>query len=58
MARKKKHILKVYTSTVDYRGADRLDVSIKNGSAVFAPSRGLVLKLQNGSLSKEEYTET
>jgi uncharacterized protein YeaO (DUF488 family) len=47
----------IYTSTIRYNGPGRLDITIKTGSRIFAPTWEMVLKLKSLEMSQEEYTE-
>lgn len=49
--------LKVYTSTIQYLGPNRLDISVKSGYKAFAPTWGMVHGLKNGGLKKDTYAE-
>lgn len=54
-------MLEVYTSTIRYRGPDRLDISIKSGSKVFAPTWNMVMEVKSQVdcvKAQEEYTKT
>ena len=48
--------MKIHTSTVRYAGRDRLDVTVKSGDKVFAPTWDMVMGYKKGSISWEEYT--
>jgi len=48
-------MLKIYTSNFNYKGSDRLDITVKTGSKIFAPSWQMVMDYKNGDLSKTEY---
>ena len=48
--------LKVYTSTVyGYSGADKLDISVKSGTELFAPTWDMVIGLKEGRITEKEY---
>jgi uncharacterized protein YeaO (DUF488 family) len=48
--------LKVYTSNINYKGNDKLDVTVKTGDLDFAPTWDMVMGHKNGTMSDEEYT--
>lgn len=50
-------MLKIYTSQFRYNGKNRLDITIKTGNKVFAPTWDLVTNYKNGNISEEEYTK-
>ena len=49
--------LNVYTSTINYIGPHKLDISIKSGEKAFAPTWDMVRRYKNGDLCRAEYTE-
>jgi len=52
--------LTVYTSTVDYDGPDKLDITAKSGGEVgapFAPSWALVMEHRTNQISWRQYVE-
>lgn len=48
-------ILQVYTSSYQYKGPDRLDITVKTGDRDFAPSWEMVRQYKSGCLSQKEY---
>lgn len=48
-------MLSVYTSQYRYSGEDRLDITVKSGNKLFAPSWEMVMGHKNGTLSDEQY---
>lgn len=49
--------MQIYTSTIDYEGPDRLDITVKSGDRVFAPTWEMVRSFQRGTMTQEQYTE-
>ena len=49
-------MLKVYTSQYKYRGKNRLDITVKTGKKIFAPTWDMVMGIKHGTMSYEEYT--
>jgi uncharacterized protein YeaO (DUF488 family) len=49
-------MLKVYTSKISYKGENKLNVSIKSGNKIFAPSWEIVMSYKNGKITEEQYT--
>ena len=47
----------VWTAQYQYKGPDRLDITVKTGIKAFAPTWEMVMKSKQGKLSEEEYTE-
>lgn len=47
----------VSTSTNDYHGPGRVDITMKTGDQHFAPSKEMVYAYKNGKLSEEDYTQ-
>lgn len=47
--------LKVYTAQYRYNGKDRLDITVKTGSKVFAPTWDMVMGSKSGRISEAEY---
>ena len=48
--------MKIYTSTVQgYKGPDKLDITVKSGDQVFAPTWRMVREYKAGKLSEEDY---
>jgi len=47
----------VYTSRINYQGPGKLDISIKSGDKVFAPSWDIVMGVKNGSVSMPQYVD-
>ncbi|MFA5053196.1 MAG: DUF488 family protein [Parcubacteria group bacterium] len=50
-------MLQVYTAIVGYPGGDRLDVSLKTGDRVFAPSRDMAREAKAGLLDWDGYVK-
>lgn len=50
-------MLNVYTSTIRSSDPDRLDITVKSGDKVFAPTWDMVMGHKNGTLTDEQYTE-
>lgn len=50
-------MLTVYSSRVGCNDRDVLDITVKTGSAVFAPTWDMVMGYKNGKLTKAQYTE-
>jgi uncharacterized protein YeaO (DUF488 family) len=48
--------LKVYTSNINYKGKDRLDITVKTGDLDFAPTWDMVMGHKNGTMTDGEYT--
>lgn len=48
-------MLKVYTSQYNYRGENRLDITVKSGGKVFAPTWDIVGKVKRGLITEEQY---
>lgn len=48
--------MKIQTSTIRYNGADKLDITIKSGNRVFAPTWDMVMDHKKRRLSDKEYT--
>jgi uncharacterized protein YeaO (DUF488 family) len=50
--------MKIYTSTVyGYGGPDKLDITVKSGDPVFAPTWEMVMGYKSGKVSESEYTQ-
>jgi uncharacterized protein YeaO (DUF488 family) len=49
--------MKVYTSQYNYNGDNRLDITVKTGWNVFAPTWDMVMNYKDGKISQEEYTK-
>jgi uncharacterized protein YeaO (DUF488 family) len=49
--------LKVYTSRISYSGQGKLDISVKSGDKVFAPTWDMVMGYKNGKLTVKQYTD-
>lgn len=47
----------VWTAQYQYKGPDRLDITVKTGIKAFAPTWKMVMKSKQGELSEEEHTE-
>ncbi|MDD3653985.1 MAG: hypothetical protein PHO01_07355 [Desulfotomaculaceae bacterium] len=48
-------MLKVYTSIYRYNGPNRLDITVKTGDRIFAPTWKMVMQSKAGKLSQQEY---
>ena len=49
-------MLTVYTASMNYKGSkESLDVTVKSGEEVFAPTWEMVMKTKQGKMSWEEY---
>jgi len=48
--------LEVYTAQYRYSGPNRLDITVKTGNPVFAPTWDMVKAFKAGALSEEKYT--
>lgn len=52
-------MLKIFTSQYNYRGPDRLDITIKGKDptgVLYAPTWNLLMRYKESKISKEEYT--
>lgn len=49
--------LKVYTSTTKYQGPNRVNITVKSGDRVFAPTWDLVQGMRNGKITEDEFKE-
>jgi uncharacterized protein YeaO (DUF488 family) len=49
--------MKVYTSQYNYKGDNRLDITVKTGWNILAPTWDMVMNYKNGNISQEEYTK-
>jgi uncharacterized protein YeaO (DUF488 family) len=49
--------MKLWTAQMRYNGEDRVDVTVKSGEKVFAPTWDMVMGHKRGTISDEEYTE-
>jgi len=47
--------VKIYTAQYRYSGPDRLDITVKNGERIFAPTWNMVMSFKNGQLNKRAY---
>ncbi len=47
--------LRVSTSTTDYRGPNRLNITVKSGDKTFAPTWDMVTKMRSGQMTQEEF---
>jgi len=47
--------LKIETAQYNYDGVDRLDITVKTGLQMFAPTWDMVNKYKSGKISKEDY---
>lgn len=51
-------MLKIYTSRVfTYKGPDKLDITVKSGDKVFAPTWDMVMGHKRGKYTDEQYTK-
>jgi len=46
----------VRTSTIQYKGPDRLDITVKSGDRAFAPTWDMVMGHKRGEISDAQYT--
>ena len=49
--------MKVYTSQYKYNGNNRLDVTVKTGFNLLAPTWDMVMGYKSGEITKDKYTE-
>jgi len=49
--------LKVYTAQYQYEGMNRLDITVKTGLLMFAPTWEMVMDYKKKKITKEKYTE-
>jgi len=49
-------ILQIHTSQFRYSGTDRLDITIKSGTKIFAPTWDMVMGYKNKLITEEQYT--
>ena len=50
--------MKIYTSTnYSYNGPDKIDITVKSGDKVFAPSWGIVMGHKNKQITDKQYTD-
>lgn len=50
-------MLMVYTSTIRTNDPDNLNITVKSGDKVFAPTWDMVMGHKNGTLTDEQYTD-
>ncbi|MCL6559472.1 MAG: hypothetical protein K6U74_11870 [Firmicutes bacterium] len=50
-------LVRVHTAQYNYRGEDRLDITVKSGDKTFAPTWDMVMAYKSGKITQEEYTE-
>lgn len=50
-------MLKIYTSQLRYGGGDRLDISVKSGMKILAPTWDLVMKFKEGRITPEQFSK-
>lgn len=48
--------LKIYTAHYRYKGQDRLDISVKTGNQVFAPTSDMVVSHKKKMISNKSFT--
>ena len=48
--------MQIWTSTIDYQGVDRLDITVKSGEDTFAPTWAMVTDYHRGKLDWPVYT--
>ena len=49
-------MLQVYTSNLWSKSKHKLDITVKSGDKVFAPTWKMVMDYKNGKIDEEEYT--
>lgn len=49
--------MNIYTSTINYSGKHKLDITIKSGDIFYAPTWKMVMAFKQNKYSKEEYTK-
>lgn len=49
--------LTIYTSRISYRGSGKIDISVKSGDSVFAPSWDIVMGVKNNTITTYQYTQ-
>lgn len=47
----------VYTSHYSYKGESRVDITVKTGIKIFAPTWDMVNKIKNKQITQEEYAK-
>ena len=47
--------MRIYTSRINYNGADRIDITVKSGVQAFAPSWSMVMAYKSGKMNPDEY---
>ena len=50
-------MVEVFTSSMQYQGDYKLDITVKSGDKVFAPSWDIVMGYKNGKISADQYIE-
>lgn len=50
-------MVKVYSCVVQVQGEGRLDITVKTGDKVFAPTWEMVMKSKAGKMTQQEYTD-
>ncbi len=50
-------MLNVYTAQYSYRGADRIDTTVKSSDLLFAPSWDIVMGVKNQTITTQQYTD-
>ena len=48
--------LKIYTSQYNYKGENRLDITVKSGEKTFAPTWDMVMAYKNKEINNLEYS--
>lgn len=48
-------MVEVWTAHCDYKGADRLNITVKSGDKIFAPEWNMVMQHKQRKISDEEY---
>jgi len=49
--------MKVYTSQYNYNGNNRLDITVKTGSDLLAPTWNMVMGYKSGKITQDEYID-
>ena len=47
--------MNLYTASINYKGEDRLDISVKTGNLIYAPTWDLVMGIKKGFIDKDKY---
>lgn len=49
--------MKIYTSQYNYKGKNRLDITVKTGPNWLAPTWDMVMGYKSGEITQDKYTE-